>query len=173
MKKEYEVRILDIKKEEIIKKLLELGAEKIAERNMKRKVYRINPKKWIRLRDNGSKITLALKEITGEEIGDVKENEIIVEDFEGTDKLLNQLGHFAYAYQENKRTSYRLGNTKFDIDEWPLIPAFLEIESDSKEEVEKAVETIGFTLDKTTTMDTDEVYEKYGHNINEYKELKF
>ena len=41
MKTEYEIRILEIDKEEVIRKLEELGAKKIGEFNQKRYVYNL------------------------------------------------------------------------------------------------------------------------------------
>ena len=66
MKIEYEIRVLEINKEEIINKLEKLGATKIGEFNQKRYVYDLKPvqeNKWIRLRTNGIKTTLTYKDI--------------------------------------------------------------------------------------------------------------
>ena len=54
MKTEYEARILEINKEEFIKKLENLGATKVGDYIQKRYIYDFNPAikgKWIRLRD--------------------------------------------------------------------------------------------------------------------------
>lgn len=59
MNTEYEVRILNINKEEVIKKLENLNASFEWDALQKRYVYDFNPKlngKWIRLRTNGKKI---------------------------------------------------------------------------------------------------------------------
>ncbi len=58
MKTEYEARILEINKEEFIKKLENLGATKVADYIQKRYIYDFNPAikgKWIRLRDQAKK----------------------------------------------------------------------------------------------------------------------
>ena len=91
MKTEFEVKILDIDVEKIKHKLEEIGAKKIAERNMRRYVYDLTMDreigdcaKWIRLRDNGTQTTLTVKEIHSDKIGGTKEIEIEVGDFETT-----------------------------------------------------------------------------------------
>ena len=64
MKTEYEVRVLDINKKEMIKKLEALGATKKGEFNQKRYVYDLKPiqkGKWIRLRTNGNVSTLKIQ----------------------------------------------------------------------------------------------------------------
>ena len=176
MKTEYECRILDIDVDKLQKKLLELGAEKIKERKMRRYVYDIaksKVKSWIRLRDDGQKTTLTVKEIHSDEVDGTKEEEVIVNDFEKTNSLLNKLGFDYKAYQENRRISFKLNNTFIDIDFWPKIPPHLEIEGNSKEEVENVVKILGFTMEDTTSIGIEKVYQKYGINIHEFKELHF
>ena len=179
MQTEYEVKILDINVEEIKKKLEELGAKKVAERNMRRYVYDLivdsenNCSKWARLRDNGEKITLTVKDISQKGIDGTKESEIIVEDFSKAHDLMCAMGFESKAYQENKRSSYKLGDTEFEIDSWPKIPTYLEIEGKSVEEVKKTIELLGFKIENTTSIGVTEVYKKYGFNLYDFKELKF
>lgn len=62
MNTEYEIRVLEIDKEKLIKKLEELGAEFKGDNEQKRYVYDTIPKedgKWIRLRTNGKRCFLA------------------------------------------------------------------------------------------------------------------
>lgn len=177
MQAEYEVKILDIDVEKIKKKLDEIGAKKYLEREMRRYVYDIDPQdqsKWIRLRDNGEKTTLTIKKIENDGIDGTKEIEVIVNDFEETNLLLNELGFFHKAYQENRRISYKFGRVDIDIDFWPKIPPYVEVESESQEKIERVVEMLGFELTQTTSMSVTKVYaERYGINIHDYKELKF
>ena len=66
MNTEYEIRVLEIDKEKLIKKLEELGAEFKGDNEQKRYVYDFNPineNKWIRLRTNGRKTTLTYKKM--------------------------------------------------------------------------------------------------------------
>lgn len=79
MHTEYEVRVLEIDKEKLITRLENLGAKKVADFEYKRRVYNFNPptdKKWIRLRTDGRKTTLTIKEIKSLEIDGTKEIEI-------------------------------------------------------------------------------------------------
>ncbi len=179
MKIEYEVHILDINVKEIVSKLNKIGAKKIAERNQRRYVYDLGIDddnglgKWIRLRDNGEKITLAVKEISHKGIDGTKEHEVEVKDFEETNKLLNSIGFFARAYQENKRISYVFDGVEIEIDSWPKIPTFLEIEGKSEEDVKRVVELLGFKFDELVHYGVNDIYHHYGINIKDFKELKF
>lgn len=71
MKTEYEIRILDVNKEEMIKKLEKLGATLKGKFEQKRYVYDLKPvekDKWIRLRTNGNVTTLTYKNIVSNTI---------------------------------------------------------------------------------------------------------
>ena len=93
---EYEVKILEINKDEIQNKLKNLNATLIENSFQKRYVYDfkpIEPNKWIRLRTNGKKSTLTLKNIESSNIDGTKEREIEVSDFEMTNEILRELGY--------------------------------------------------------------------------------
>ena len=179
METEYEVKILDIDTDNVIKLLKKIGATKIAERCMRRYVYDLKLDKenkcgkWIRLRDNGEKVTLAVKDIIHKGIDGTKEIEVEVKDFEKTNKLIKEIGFSPQSYQENKRVSYKLGDIDFEIDTWPKIPSYLEIEGKSIEDVKKAVQLLGFKMEDTTSIGVTDVFKKYGLDINKFKELKF
>ena len=61
---------------------------------------------------------------------------------------------------------------EIDIDSWPLIPTYLEIEGPSEEAVYNAVSALGFEIDDTTTRDVEGIYLDYGHNLDEIYNLK-
>ncbi len=176
MEQEFETKILDIDVDKILDKLASLGAKKINEKNFKRYVYDFNPKKensWIRLRTDGQVTTLTVKEIENDEIEGTKELEIAVSDFDKTNLLLEKFGFKPKGYQENKRISYELDSVEVEIDYWPKIPAYLEIEGRSKKEVETIVRKLGFDLSQTTSANTIKIYKKYGIDLESITDLKF
>ena len=76
-------------------------------------------------------------------------------------------------YQENKRTQYILNGVEIDIDSWPMIPTYVEIEGKNEEEVMNTLEILELPKDKVTTLDVDSVYKKYGIDLKVIKVLKF
>lgn len=174
---EYEARVLEVNKDELEKKLKSLGAEKIADFNYRRRVYDFNPRsdgKWIRLRTDGNKTTLTLKEIKSKEIDGTIENEIEVSDFDATDIILNKLGYKAHTYQENKRTRYLLDGVEIDIDTWPYIPTYVEIEGKSTKQVKEMIKKLGFDQNKVTSIDVQEVFKQfYNIDIAKMEEVRF
>ena len=177
MKTEYEVRVLEIDKDELIRKLESLNATKVGEFNQKRYVYDTIPKengKWIRLRTNGKETTLTFKDVTSDKIDGTKEVEIEVSDLELTNEFLNKIGFFSKAYQENNRIRYILDDVELDIDSWPLIPTYLEIEGKDEKSVLDMIEKLELDKSKVTSLDVKSVYEKFDNiDISKIKDLRF
>ncbi|MBU0471000.1 MAG: CYTH domain-containing protein [Nanoarchaeota archaeon] len=176
MNTEFEVKILDVDVVKIRSKLNSLGAVKVGEKNMRRYIYLFdsaNKNKWLRLRDEGGKVTLTIKHFQKDDIAGTKELEVGVGSFEKTFEVLFEMGLKPELYQENKRESYKLGDVEVEIDTWPKIPAYLEVEGKSKEDVERIVKLLGFEMSQTTSLDGEGVYQHYGLDLNEFKELRF
>lgn len=177
MHTEIEERVLEINVEKITKKLEQLSAVKVGEWNQRRYVYDFNPKReseWIRLRDTGEQITITYKNIEKDSIDGTKEVEVEVSDFKETNQLLEILGYKSKAYQENKRIRYILDDVEIDIDSWPLIPTYMEIEGKSVEDVKKIEKLLEIDEGKITNLNCQDIYSKiYGIDVDKIKELKF
>ena len=177
MNTEYEIRVLEVDVEKIIKKLDSLGATKVGEWEQKRYVYDFIPKRenqWIRLRTNGKQSTLTYKNVEKDTIDGTKELEIVVDDFEKTNEMLEVLGYKSKGYQENNRIRYMLNGVEIDIDSWPKIPTYMEIEGKDEEEVNSTLELLNVDKDKVTALNCEDIYKKiYGINIDEIKNLTF
>lgn len=133
--------------------------------------------KWIRLRENGNKIEFTVKYIYSAdaeyEIEQVREYEINVDSLETANKIIEELGYTKKKYVEKKRTSYELNNTKIEIDEWPLIKPYIEIEGKTTEKIYDTLYKLGYKKEDAKIMNTEDVYLMYGIDLNLYSELKF
>lgn len=173
---EHEAKILDIDLDTIDRQILDKGGHKLCERFMRRYVYDVTPGvdgKWIRLRDNGKRTTLALKEITSDAIDGTHEVEVSVDDFATTNALLEMMGFSAKSYQETKRTSYTLDGAELELDTWPRIPPYLEIEAATKADVIRVAELLGYTEADLTGENTIKIYARHGIDLNTIRELRF
>lgn len=178
MKLENEVRILEIDAAKWVQKLEEMGATKVGEYLQKRNVYDFHPVqkgKWIRLRTNGKKTTLAIKEVLDKSKKDgTRELETTVKDFDITAEILEELGYKPRSIQENKRIQYLYQNLEIDIDTWPMIPTYVEIEGKCIEDIDAFLKKISYDETKLTTLDVESVYKSiYNIDINNYPTLKF
>ena len=149
MHTEYEVRILEIDSNRVIEKLKELGAEFQWDCIQKRYVYDFIPK-----------------------IDGTQELEVEVDNFERTNLILKELGFEPKGYQENRRCQYILNGVEIDIDSWPMLPTYLEIEGPSEEAVYNTLEVLGFDIGDVSTKDVEAIYLDYGYNLEEVYELK-
>ncbi len=142
MNPEIEAKFLNIDREELRGRLRELGAECVtSERLMKRVNFDYPDRRlnaiggWIRVRDEGNKITLAYKQLTDRTLEGTKEVQVVVDDFQGTVAFLKAIGLNQENYQETKRESWEMDGVEIELDEWPWIKPFVELEGQSEEQL--------------------------------------
>ena len=133
--KEIEVRFLEIDKAKLIEKLRKLNADDLGESLLEETIiydkdltWRDSVQKLLRLRTYGGKTYLAYKHRTQVETTETDEVEFEVSDKEAAVELLSRLGYFVYRHQQKRRHSFTIGDVVIDIDEWPHIPAYVELE---------------------------------------------
>ena len=183
---EIEVKFLNIDPVLMENKLKAIGAKKIFEKLYKRRTFdypdlRLHKKgAWIRLRDEGEKVTLTYKERIGVKTFDGKTNddsmeeiEIIVSDFMKTAELLNRMGFVEKFYEENRRIRYLLEDIEFDIDFWPQLDPYLEIEAPSWEKIDEGIKLLGLNPKDKKIFSTNQVYKLKGMDELDYKEITF
>ena len=145
------------------------------------KSFGINPNKWVRLRETNGKSIITIKHILSEKLQaeygtkmqPVLETEMEVPSIEIGNEILEQLGFSFRNYQEKKRTTFILDNTEIDIDRWPLIPPYLEIEGETDKQIDVIVKKLELSNKDIVSCNTAEVYKKYGLDIYQYRELRF
>ena len=71
-----------------------------------------------------------------------KEINISVEDHEKMKMLFEAINLVCYAHQEKKRVSWKLKNVQFDLDTYPNMPSYLEIEANSEKEIEDMIKKL-------------------------------
>lgn len=178
MNKEIEIRILNIDKDKFIKEILSLGATKDSAFLQRRYTYDFNPvdkHKWIRLRTNGKKTTITIKEVVDKKsMSGTNELEIEVSSFDKANLLLEELGYHHRNYQENYREIYYLDDVEISIDSWPLIPTYVELESNSEDKINSLLSKLSYNKEDLTTLDVTSIYNDiYNIDILGIKELKF
>lgn len=168
MKTEVEARLLDVDEIEFQEKLKELNAVFVGDWIQVRNCYDFNPLRensWIRLRKEGSKTTLTIKEIGSDKIDGTKESEIEVSDFDMTNEILNKLGYFARSIQENRRRRYILDEVEIDIDSWPKIPTYVEFEAKNESDIKNVCIKLGIDFENLVTFGVTEIYKHYGLDL--------
>jgi predicted adenylyl cyclase CyaB len=169
---EIEVKILNIDKQKVIAQLESLGAKKVLDCEMCSSTFDFADKrlakegKFLRLRTKGGITELTLKEKVSTEQAKInEEHEVIVSDKNCLRGILHGLGLKEVKTDAKKhRVEYVLGNVHFEIDTLAEnIPPLLEVEAPTLEEVQKAVEMLGFSMkDDAKPWSGKDVREHYG-----------
>lgn len=174
---EFETKVLDFDKKEVIKKLRELGAKEIPETLARRFVFDMESPdmEWLRLREMNGKVTLTYKRksLGNTEIGKTTELEVEVVDFDKTAEILSKAPFKRTFYQENKTHIFRLNGIEFSIDTWPLLDPYLEVESDSPEKVQGGLTLLGLEGKDVGDKDVESIYREKNIDFHSYPKLQF
>ena len=142
--------------------------------------FRINPNKWIRLRTSNEKTTLTVKHILVDKknsnLQQMEETEIEVSSKEEANNFLEALGLVHNCYLEKRRIIYSLENHLIEIDTWPKLPTYFELEGSSEEDIERILQLLGYSMkdENVLSCTVDEIYEMYGYpTTSNFRELKF
>lgn len=169
---EYEATFPNIDKEFIRKKLKKIGAKLIKKEFLMKRIAFDTPKTskktWLRVRDEGDKITMSMKSIEGTGIESQKEICFEVKDFNSASLFLTKLGCSKKAYQETRREIWEIEGVKIMIDEWPFLEPFIEIEGKSEKAVKKIVKKLGFNYSQAIF---DPVATQYSKKYNVSEEI--
>ena len=121
---------------------------------------------YLRLRREGSKYELIFKQRCALDSVVKSEVEISVlihkDEWDTVVKMLESLGLSRIAVQEKKRISYEHGDTRYDVDTWPGVPPYVEVEAPSAQAVLEAVALLGFADSDAVSLSAAEVFKKYG-----------
>jgi predicted adenylyl cyclase CyaB len=171
---EYNYKIFD--KNQILKRLKELGAIYHGTWIFRVQVF-IHPNEiphtYIRIRDEGHKITMTYKYYKPE-LQFSNENEVIINDFDQGCEIMLGIGCKKKYYYEKIREIWHIENTEVCWDTQPGIYDIMEIESKSKNELEKYVKLLGLENVPHNDYNNVEYYkDSFGIVIPEKTDLTF
>jgi len=166
MKTEYEATFTNIDKQDIRERLRKIKGKLIRPEFLQKRIVFSLPKGneikggWVRVRDEGDKITMSLKVVDDITIESQKEICLKIDNFKEAEEFLTILGCQKRAYQENKRELWKIAGVEVTIDEWPFLEPFVEIEGESEESVKHIAEKMGFDYQKALFCSIDSLYSK-------------
>ncbi len=187
MQAEIEVKFTDVDIDDVRARLQKAGA--VCEqpmRDMRRVLieedHHLAENMFIRIRDEGDKVTLCLKKKTKllEEstIDSTFEIETTVGDFDKTVEIFRVAGWQYVTYQESRRETWHLDDVEVVIDEWPWINPYIKIEGESEAAVRAGAKKLGFDWDTAMFGSVDIIYnrdypEKLNRGVINIKEVRF
>jgi adenylate cyclase, class 2 len=169
MKIEYEATFPQIEKDDARSRLKKAGAHLVRPEFLQKRVVLGMPKGhetyggFVRVRDEGDKITLTFKIVGSENITDQRETLVIVNNFDDTVELLKGIGCTPQAYEESTRELWTIGTVEITIDDWPFLGSLVEIEGGSEDEVKTVSGKLGLEWKNARFCTAGTLYkEKYG-----------
>lgn len=157
-----------------IEKIREILIDKTFENEIKK--FNINPNKWIRLRKSNNKTELTTKHILekqNDKFQNVIETEIEVSSLEETNAILESIGIARRSYQEKTRYSYEYKTAEIEIDIWPKLQPYMEIECDDEEVINEIIEKLDLKDNEVVSLNTEQLYKRIGIDVHSISELKF
>ncbi len=156
---EIEVKILDIDRKAVEKRLADLGFRKAFDGEVVTLFFDFPDSRireagdMLRLRRKGEASSITYKKKLAVEGAKVmREHEAEISDFEAMCNVLASIGLERTLEVAKRRTSYRKGRTSVEIDshtgEYSYIPEFLEIEAESTAELARWVEAMGYKMEE-------------------------
>lgn len=166
MKPEIEAVFLDIDKEELRKKLEELSAKLLVpERMMKRVVFEQGEHAFARVRDEGDKIVATYKRFDDHTITGAREINVVVDSYDAMITFLKECGIRAKKYEESLRETWELDGVEIDIDTWPWLPTYVEIEGPTVEKTLEMSRRLCFDVKRAVYGSVDDIYEMYYEGV--------
>lgn len=169
MKTEYEVKFVAIDVEKV-RHMLEAAAARLESpmRLMRRVVIETPELKsknaYVRVRDEGDRVTMTYKQFDALSIDGAREHEIVVDDFDESVALLGASGLPYRSFQESRRETWKYGDVEVVIDEWPWLAPYIEIEGNDEQGVKAAADALGFAWDDAVFGDVMAAYRvQYPH----------
>ena len=168
--KEHEIKVLDVDINDLEKRLQEMGAVKVYddERTIialdtQERIFLNQKDKLIRVTDEGSiKVTMHVNQSKPE----IKEGiKFKTSRLKETMDFFHELGMNPISKVKSHRISYELGKIDFDIDKFPKIPHFLEIDIEYLENegytLEDLLKKLNLENNKIVVMGTEDIHKLY------------
>lgn len=175
---EIETRIIDIDIEDIRKKLLSIKAVKVKQEHQINNIYDfsdrrlLNEKGYARIRivedelNNKNLCYMTVKKLISQEKYKVMdENEVLINDAVEGENIFKALGLHLVESIKKYRESYKYKDTlvEIDVNDKSFCPfPYIEIETNSEEQLEEVVNLLGYSLEDTTSKTIYELLQNKG-----------
>lgn len=177
--KEHEIKVLDVNVDDLTKRLEEIGAKKVYDDvrtiialDTKDKHFLNEEDKLIRVTDEGSiKVTMHVNQSKPDIKAGIKFKASRLKE---TMDFFHEMGLDPISEVKAPRISYELGKIDFDIDKFPAIPHFLEIDIENIEEegytLDSLLKSLNLENNKVVVMGTEGIHKFY--NIDYFEVYK-
>jgi len=169
--REIEAKFLEVDKEVLIAKLRSLGAEDLGEDFLREIIFYDKDKNWlkegkqfIRIRETKNGALLTYKHHQHATAAGTEEIEFKIDNTQKATDFLIALGLVRVRNNEKRRHTFKFQGATVDIDTWPKVPTYVEIEGPSESNIREVSEKLGFDWSKAVFDNAMRTIEKY-YNI--------
>jgi len=188
MQTEIEVKFLFQVIDEVRDRLREAGAHCLVPMRLMRRAIMDYPDMrlqngavngYIRVRDEGDRVTCTYKQFNSLSVMGAEEIEVTIDSFDSAIELLSVLGLQVTSMQESKRETWILNDCRIEVDEWPWLNPYIEIEGSSEDAVRRTADMLGYDWKDAAFGDVMVAYRaKYPHlserdTIGTLSEIRF
>ncbi len=163
---EYEARFLEIDKSALVEKLRSFGAEDQGEILLKETIFYDVAGTWqengrlVRVRTkNNDETTVTFKHHRSQAIDGALEVEFHADNAASVEEFLAQINLAPSRWQEKMRHTFILDGVTIDIDTWPQIPTYVEIEGESEHAIQQTTLKLGFNWQDAVYEDARNILE--------------
>ncbi len=176
MNTEIEAKFLHMNHEEIRVKLKDAGFVCVTPMRLMRRAIidyadrRLQvgvPNSYIRVRDEGDKVTLTYKQFASLSIDGAQEVEVVTSSFVDTVKIFTAIGFEVVSLQESKRETWKSAACEVVLDEWPWLDPYIEIEAQTEPEVREVSVLLGLDWSEAKFGDVMVAYRNQYPYLNE------
>lgn len=166
---ETEVKFLEIDKKSLVDRLLNLGAKDFGEVLLEEVIFNgtapdVPGQRWlVRIRKSGNKVVMTYKKHALNPQDGAEELELKIDDLETGVAFLEKLGFPAFRRQQKLRHTLQLDDVTVDIDTWPNIPTYVELEGPNMEALKLAAKKLDLDWSKVEHHDARWVIENIYH----------
>ena len=168
---EIEAKFLKINKGDLIKKLRGLSARDLGEDFLRERIFydaegkwQIEGKTFVRIRETKNGARLTYKNLESPSATGTEEIEFGIENADKAKDFILALGLKLHRFQEKRRRTFKLDDVIVDIDSWPGVPPYVELEGPSEAAIQNAAKALGFDWPEAVFANSRMVLEKY-YNI--------
>lgn len=178
LKPEIEATFINIDKDQLRAQLKGLCAKLLQpELLMRRTIFDIDDYSFVRVRDEGNRIAMSYKHLDAVSLSGMKEICLNVNNYDEAIAFVKACGLKIKAVQETLREEWELDGVELDIDTWPWLPPYVEIEGPNEAAVKSVAAKLDFDMADALYGSVDEVYKIYydvtRNDINYCPEIKF
>ena len=172
-KNEIEAKVLEIDKEKLSEKLVDIGANKVFDSPIRSELYdfpdgRIEENGVLRLRTREDKSFVTRKEkIAFDDAKEMHEIEFDIDDPKEFREFMNSIGAEKIHEGKKRRIKWVKDDIEYVIDKIPGIPLLLEVEAPDRDKMEDAFQELGFSMEETVNWGTKELMEHYKEGNNQ------